>query len=224
MGLCGKKIDAASDEGSGNADKSDEKEYPTINHLIKASLYLNLPLSQYQNWYDAIADDDRDRVQEILAETDNFEKYRLLNGWFVYDTIPGLNTKICDAYMPFKAFEMPLVLAVVGGSENVLRYFIDIDCSVLQEDIGGNNVVHAMILSAENVREMTAVYLRMFHTIMDQLSLQNRTALLMQENRDGLRPVELAGALAQFHFMQAILDTEQVTNLICFITFIKCHS
>ena len=171
----------------------------------------DLPLSKYQNWYDAIINDDVTAVKHIIesAKDDNDRK-KLINGSFIFDTICIPDSKCLSNMETFSVFAFPIFLAASSGSRGVLLYIIENGGNVLVQDADGQNLIHVLILTLCGTVDNENAVMEMYDCVMQSIPLEMRRGLLMMENRNQLRPVEFASAMAKFRFTRKILETEGI--------------
>ena len=190
------------------------KESPFSNaHAVVSSMAGNakelcMPEEQFQFWYNAIIHDDAVFMKELLHHCNGPERQLLVNGRFVYNRDDSFVWKHETLKEPTCAFGLPLALAVCFRSEKALHVLMSMGCDVTETDTGGNNILHAIILtSALNDRED---FVPDFSKLMSRLSIDEKRMLLMMENEEKLRPLELAAQMQEFELQMAILKTRDV--------------
>ena len=68
-----------------------------------------------------------------------------------------------------------------------------------------NNIIHTLIIHTSRHQEL--LHLKMYDYIVALISHEKLTSLLLAENADGLRPVELAAYFHTLRLLDAILRT-----------------
>ncbi|CAD5125478.1 DgyrCDS13692 [Dimorphilus gyrociliatus] len=171
-----------------------------------------MPLLMYQTWFDAIEKDDLESAKRILTGV-RTEVDIMLNGKFEfhYFTNSSKNKiwKQKNKTLPC-FFQRPVVLAAVFRSKEVLKFILNQGADIYLNDGGDNNIIHAIVWGAALQPEYENEYKKIYRMITDSLSRQEQKSLLMRENADGLRPLELAARLTTFYLFIAIFNTEGV--------------
>lgn len=171
-----------------------------------------MPLLMYQTWFDAIESDDIESAKRILTGV-RTEVDIMLNGKFQFHYFTsGSKNKIWkqkNKTLPC-FFQRPVVLAAVFRSKEVLKFILNQGADIYLNDGGDNNIIHAIVWGAALQPEFENEYKEIYLMITDSLSRQEQKSLLMRENADGLRPLELAARLTTFYLFITIFNTEGV--------------
>ena len=198
-------------------DENNEQSSFSSAHAVVSSVARNteeicMPEDKFQFWYNAIFHDDAVFMKELLQHCNGAERQLLVNGRFVYNRDDSFVWKHETLKEPTCAFGLPLALAICFGSEKALQVLMSMGCDVTQTDTGGNNILHAVILtSALNDGED---FVPVFSKIMCRLSIDEKRMLLMMENEEKLRPLELAAQMQEFELQMAILRTRDVYSFL----------
>jgi hypothetical protein len=108
-------------------------------------------------------------------------------------------------------FSLPIFLAAVHGDAEIVDLLCDNGASIYSKDIEGDNVIHALIWIAAFKSEKEKDLCVMFEKLMTLAGTEEKKkSLLIVEDIDGLRPIELASKLGMFLFILHIMETEGV--------------
>ncbi len=162
--------------------------------------------SDHQSWISAILHDDHILINSILNNR-NIDKNRQLN-----ETLKSSHNCKSTVHADVHAFTVynPLSLAVAHGSTKVVQVFLSHGIDVLQVDQDGNNIIHKLIEFTFMDSETEDISRNTYHYLEQLLELDKMKNLLMTENNDSLRPLELAAHLGVFPLFEAILETDNV--------------
>ncbi len=166
---------------------------------------------KYTSWVCAIVTDDFVFVSSKLNTVFNNEKQRLLNGIFENTDLEKIPKKImghCNRHV-FTVCN-PWSLAVSHSSGKVIEVFLAHGVDVFQMDSEGNNAIHKLVEHAFFYPEKEESLTKTYEFLKHNLGPAKMDKLLMMENTDTLRPLELAANLGTFSVLQAILETENV--------------
>ncbi len=173
---------------------------------------LAMDIEKYEFWFDALRDNKREVVGEILNASDKEETNRLLNGWFRYedDEYNRLHTIFDDTKRSDLKATRPFILTVLYGSFDVLSCLLehgaDPDCT--EED--GSNIFHVMSLIVQLFPPFEETSVKAYTRCSNILGKDRMLSLLQTENSNGLRPLELAAKLGCCKIVKAILETPGV--------------
>ena len=156
-------------------------------------------------WIEALKNDQSNVVREILEKSPPGARNVLLNGTFCY-------SKYCEEYLKYSVqackniiegtkWFHPLILLVSCRAMKSLQIVLggpykNITDVFLRDD-GNANIIHALILSSQSTN-MEDGFIEIYNYIMSAVDLETKKSLLFQENKSGLRPLELAVTSAQF--------------------------
>ena len=157
-------------------------------------------------WLIALETNDVATVRRMLDEEDKEGQEVLLEGWIdtdVFWTALGGGVTDKEAFGIRRAF----VLAAVCGSLEVLEELVDRGINVCQTDGLGNNVVHSLIIYSSQLHDFEKLHVKVYHHLKSILPDNLIEELILSENSDGLRPVELAAHYQTLRIMEAIYNT-----------------
>ena len=163
-------------------------------------------------WMNAIINEDAVVIQNELSGANPKRRETLLNGLF--DCCGdlqnlGIKTKDCEQFSRCR-LNRPWCLAGAYGSTKVLELFVQHGVNVLQRDTHNVNILHAMANMAFLVPAREETLVKTYELLKSLLDAKALHQLLMDENADGVRPVELASHVGCFGLFQAIFETEGV--------------
>ncbi len=171
---------------------------------------LVLPVSVYQNWFEAILENKVEVVRERLEQSEPGERQRLLNGYFDYQ-----DNELCNMFSYLNAWHFrvsrPLTLAVMYGSGDVSRVLIQKGADPSLSDNDGESLLHSLVTYSQLCHHTQES--RMASSYMDfirNFSPEEKKDLLYAENSDGLRPLEYAAKLGCTQMVRAFMETPDV--------------
>ena len=159
-------------------------------------------------WMNVIMEDDVENVEDIIQIVDDVEKNRLLNGTFYFHKkLPKQFSH--SSYLKF-SLTRPWCIAGVSHAHAVMGLMLANNVDVTQKDCEGNNIMHALILTAylepslEEEMNATCTFLK------EALTLDQLRSILDETNDDGFKPLEYAAHLSVFVIMQNIFQTKGI--------------
>ena len=174
----------------------------SLSSSVDSKLYFT---EDHDDWLCALMADDIDTVRYIISNCGDKKKHILLEGsisdgefWKCW------NNHEFDKHQ-ITTVQRPWCLAAVCGSQRVVKELYQAGIDVFQKDKLGNNIIHTLIIQAS--RQQESLHLEMYNFIVALISHENLTSLLLAENADGLRPVELAAYFHTLRLLDAILET-----------------
>ena len=165
---------------------------------------VNLCPNNSNKWFEIIYQNNEEEAKTLLAAATREKRDLMLNGNFDFGEIDACSNEW--SYTTRK----PLFLAAIFGSTEVLKLFDIYEANFCQVDEEQNNVVHSLISMCFSEPKYEGRCIAVFNVIMETISLENKKILLLSENRDGLRPLELAAHYSCLKFFKAILETPGV--------------
>ena len=165
-------------------------------------------LSNENNLMVAITTENASKTEAILQNLQNpTTKFTLLHTEL---PVSSPQDKTHQRY-PHRTHFLPLHLAVICHAKGVVKCLIQHGLDVTQRDFRRNNVLHALInvssqLSCKDHVKSTDMY----YLLITLFQEHNVISCLYQEDAKGLRPLELAASLSNFHLMNAIFCTPGV--------------
>ena len=159
----------------------------------------SLPYDQYKTYFVALRDNDVEKVSSMFSKASPVNRNAMLNGAFDFGT---------DSFIPtstLSRLSRPLFIATFFASMEVVELMLKEGADLFQENVTKGNILHSLVVggSFDTVLQDRAVLVyRKLVTILDKPQM---TKLLMHENKDGVRPLELAvhlGCLCLYECMQ----------------------
>ena len=170
---------------------------------------LILPVSLYQDWFEAILENKSEVVRDRLERSDPHERQRLLNGYFDYQ-----ENELCNmfSYLNHCRFRVsrPLTLAVMYGSGDVSRVLIQNGADPSLSDNEGESLLHSLITYGNLCHERESRMASSYMDFIRNFSPEEKKELLHAENSDGLRPLEYAAKLGCAQMVRAFMETPDV--------------
>ena len=177
------------------------------NLIAMSTITDELPLPVYRRWFDAILSDDVATVTDILATCSGVDKFCLLGSRFRFvdpkliDNFSGRNYK----------FTRPFTLAAVKRSFKVCDVMIKngVDVS-LTESGTGYNVLNCLVCAAFYCPDEEEKLAEVYVNLLKILSPDRIEKLLMAENVDQLRPIEMAAQQGTLNLIMSLWETPRV--------------
>ena len=160
---------------------------------------LNDYISKENDWMIAIATDNAAKVDIILQNPPRpSTKCTLLHTQLsVLSPMDATNRT-----SSMRSFYIPFHFAVICHAIGVVQRMVQHGLDVTQSDTRGNDVLHTLInISSQQKRKDSANVTAMYHLMTTLISDHNLKLCLHQEDARGLRPLELAASLGQFHWL-----------------------
>ena len=110
-----------------------------------------------------------------------------------------------DASLDCVGLSRPLCVATVFGSVEVFEMLLTVGADLFQKSVNNGNILHSLVAASatcSTLQQRGVSTYKKFIAILDEFKLNN---LLLHENNDGLRPLELAvnlGCLCLYECMQ----------------------
>ncbi len=188
------------------------------NEITQDEQCVNLSITDYDWWYEAITQDDIETVTDILSTHNNgstYDRKLLLNGIFdfgsrceqlVEDKLPWTQRAKRDKY----DVRRPWCLAGVYQAHECLKLLVEHEVDLHQKDNEGNNIIHCLVVVSHLVPDQELHLVDTFKFLVSLLSVSEVKQMLYTENDLELRPLEYAAHLCVFDLLQAMLDTRGV--------------
>ena len=166
-----------------------------------------------QKWILALTHDNDAVARQILDEVPvEMRSNKLLDTHLVLPRPSGaLKEPIKQLSVTDYTPDRPWCLVAMHDSHSVMQVLLEYGADVLQVNRNGNNMLHVLAALASTRTEdgekeivATARYIR------DILEPSTYKKLLLTENADGLRPLELASHLGSFSLFMFYFDTPDV--------------
>ncbi len=162
----------------------------------------SLCFEEHLQYYRALESNNVEEVTQYLSESSTRETR--LNGEFNFGDVSfipeGELARLCR----------PLFVAVMMGAVDVMEFLIKQGADVHKENIHGENIIHTIVAASalDLVPEERAVC--MYKRLVVLLKFPVLEKLLMHENMDGLRPLEMAANLGCLSLYECIHFTPGV--------------
>ena len=164
------------------------------------------------SWIDAILNNDPDRANNLLEHHPEFKTHLMLPEFMSeMKGMPQHVRRQCvlgtSDYSPDNA----LCLAAVCDARDVLQVMTEQGVTMTQTTHQGNTFIHCLIAYAsihKNGTETKVIEtLRFMKSVLDE---NEYGEIILKENNDGLRPLELAAHSGTFRLFQFIYETRNV--------------
>ena len=154
--------------------------------------------------YEIIENDEVEKFQALLRSTDSRVNFDLINGQFQFQRIKEDNAE--SLFQPIK----PFTVAAICGSHQIMDTIIENEGDICGMEWNGGNVVHCMVSFAFLHPEREPSICRSYVYLISLLNVETMRKLLMLDNNDKLRPLEMAAQLGVFALFRFILETNGV--------------
>ena len=165
---------------------------------------VNLCSENSYKWFEIIHQNNEVEAKALLEEATGTMRDAMLNGNFDFGEIDNSTNEW--SYTTNK----PLFLAAIFGSLDVLKLFNFYGADFCQVDEEQNNVVHSLISMCFSQPRYEDRCIAVYHAIVEIMGDEDRKRLLLSENGDSLRPLELAAHYSCLKFFKSILETPGV--------------
>ena len=148
-----------------------------------------LPYEAHERFYKALLHNDTNQLLGVLSQASAPEKSSLINGEFCVEGKLNFSSPI------LKRMTRPLLVAAMVGSVEVVELLVKHGANVFQENAFHENIFHSVVAasSLEVIFEKRAV--SVFKRITETFHKGETYKLLLAENNNGLRPLEMAANL-----------------------------
>ena len=162
-----------------------------------------LPFGKFTFWFEMLERNDLESAREIVGSADPKEKDLLLNGEFVSDDhyFCGRTVKPTPCHV-----KTPLAVAACGRSGELIEYLLSSGSDPAKITSVGN-IIHILI-HTDYLRQED--FTDVFDTIAKNVSHEQMKTMLFQEDKNGLRPLELAARLSAFGIFERIFNMKGV--------------
>ena len=169
-----------------------------------------LTAEEERQWLDAIIQDDSDRARAILSNTSSISDLTL-HGLSEQPHILRIIQSKCamtsSPYIPDNA----VCLAALFNTRKVIEVMLEFGVPITQTNSQNNTFLHCMIAFASTQSEYHETqYIKTINWIKSAISCDDFRCVILTENRDGLRPLELAAHLGTFIMFTSIFETEDI--------------
>ena len=165
-----------------------------------------------QKWLQALLNDDSEAVENILDKLEDAEKVVLLHS-SIWEPPSEKRFKVKDMCVNLykDSFKVPpFAIACISGSYDVIKVLMCHNVHLCHKDDNRNNVLHSMVYAAAFVPELIEKMKEVYEYLQMHLSIDNLRTLLMSENAEGYRPLELATLLETYPLFLAYMETDGV--------------
>ena len=180
--------------------------------MSSSSLQSSVSMTEEENWLNAIVNNDGDIAQTILDSTYTPRSSLSLQG-VIYKKqhfqkyIQSQCVLAASTYIPDNAW----CLAAVFDSRRVLQVMRDFGVPVTQSNSQGNTCLHCIIANASlQSEDKEPQYIKTIKYIQSITTDEDFKQLLLTENEDSLRPLELAAHLGTFIIFRNLFETNSL--------------
>ena len=162
-------------------------------------------------WLNAIIQDDGDLLRSILNDSSSSKSDTSLPGLSkqprMLKHIRAQCVMTSSPYIPDNA----VCLAAMFNSNNVLKVMMAFDVPFTQTNSHKNTFLHCMIAYASTQsEEYESQYIKTITWVKSSIPWDDFRGVILTENSDGLRPLELAAHLGTFILFTCLFETEGV--------------
>ena len=173
---------------------------------VESDLTLSSPRDD--RWFQSILSDDVSNARQLFLTAGDKEKHRLLNGRIVtsFNSNDAETKKIPMRFV----LTRPLHATVILGSFKILKFMIEQGVGIDQKDGHSYNIIHGLVHTAHVDNKKETEYADRYKQIVEILTPCDMKTLLLMENKQGLRPLEMSCQLGVGSLIEAILLTRSV--------------
>jgi hypothetical protein len=186
----------------------DHSSMITIVETIETTMTNNdiLDALEIRTYYIAIRENNVETVKRIVDNHSGEQIFIVNDDIFLDRTEPNtdpLGGKLRSS--------LPVFLAAISGSMDVLDLLGSYGADLKRRDPDGNTIVHALCWAGFCCKGREESLVSVYERIVEMCGKTgDLLQMLHREDRDGLRPVELAARLGTYSLLRAILDTKGV--------------
>ncbi len=175
--------------------------------------------------WDLMKDDKADEFDKLLGRLDEEKKGALLNGKWIKPQAEDLKPKNIKEKLTkqFKSFfernqrnrglqddSRPLFQSLIFGSFCVFRALLNHGADLFQTAENGWNIVHYLIVVSHENNKYEQKAVSIYKQLLSELTESDVRTLLAMEDKQGLRPLELAMHASCLQLFNAIMNTPGV--------------
>ncbi len=127
---------------------------------------------------------------------------------FILSTINNIVGSADETVLTNKS--RPIFQAVIFGSFKCLRVFLKHGANIYQVDKNKNNIIHYLIIVSYGDSAFEKFAVKFYKQLLKELRRDDIKSLLMMENKEGLRPIELAVHSGCLQMFNCIINTPDV--------------
>lgn len=165
-----------------------------------------------QDWATAIREDDLEKAEQLLRKIENPSS--LVNGQCVAESV-----SVC---LPQRKSKLETILAKDVGQNtwwmmvarcaavSLVPLFLKYNVNVLSQNRDGNNFVHILVSMVILNKSKEKKYIETYETLVKNLKYSVLKVLLVQDNKQGLRPMEMAAFHQEWTMFLSLFSTRNV--------------
>ena len=168
-----------------------------------------------------IKEDRSEPFENILLDMDMDHKEALLNGFCEINQNEEDETRRATYMAKLKSLfrkkdkglrddTRPLFQSVTFGSFNILKVLLKHGANILQVAENHWNIIHYLIIVSRENENFEGKAVQIYKRLLSELAAEDVRKLLMMEDTDGLRPLELAVHAGCLQIFNAIVNTPGV--------------
>ena len=168
-----------------------------------------------------IKEDRSEPFENILLDMDMDQKEALLNGFCEINQNEEDETRKATYMAKLKSLcrkkdkglrddTRPLFQCVTFGSFNILKVLLKHGADILQVAENQWNIIHYLIIVSRENENFEGKAVQIYKRLLSELAAEDVRKLLMMEDTDGLRPLELAVHAGCLQMFNAIVNTPGV--------------
>lgn len=162
---------------------------------------------KHDTWLTALISDDAETVKDFMSSAGEHDKQILLEGWINVETWLESGQSKSEGKALVCSTRRAWSLAAVACSHKVMAELVQAQIDIFQTDAECNNIIHSLIIHSSFCKESEQKLLGSYHYLHCIIPNDKFTQLLMMENSDRVRPLELAAHLQTIRFLDAIMNT-----------------
>ena len=164
-----------------------------------------LPYNKQKEIFETLVENNFSKLQTMIREATSSEREFMLNGQFNFDN------EFLFPCPVLRRMSRPLLVEVITGSTDAVELLIKEGADVFQTNTHRENLFHALIAASSlEVLSEEEEAVSVYKHLLTILTGENGKELLMQENKEGLRPLEMAAKLGCVLLYESIQATPNV--------------
>jgi hypothetical protein len=164
-----------------------------------------LPSSQYQDWFDIIIKDDIENALELFGTIPEAQKISLMHNSFKFNNNVIEFGKTAEIH---SKVNLPFHTAIACGSKKVAELMINEGVKITGVNSDKNNSLHTAIIFAFNIPKSEKKVCKTLCWLFEKLMEHTLHDLLFKENKECLRPLEMAAQQGCLQIMKLLFETK----------------
>ncbi|CAD5113043.1 DgyrCDS2240 [Dimorphilus gyrociliatus] len=170
---------------------------------IAIMAYVSLPINTYRGYFEALRNGDINSVTTFFDQAE-VNTYDLINGKFI---IPRRKVSFL--------IERPIHVAVSSGNIDLIKLLCRNGVDITAIGSNDDNTLHIIALISSRNQNNEQMFINVYNYLLQEFDIAILAKLFMSENKQGLRPVELAAKVGAYKVLLRFFETNGVYRKSC---------